>query len=90
VTRDSIATAYHRLGRNDHAAAEYRRALELFQQLGDRFEQATTLGNLGDALAAGGDPAGARDAWARAAGIFESLGHRNAEPLRGKIAAVAA
>jgi hypothetical protein len=65
----------------------YRQALEIFQQLGDLFEEAWVLIHLGDNHHATGELAAGRDSWAQALTILDSLHHPDAEQVRAKLAA---
>jgi hypothetical protein len=62
-------------------------AIQLFGALGDRYDMADSLVNLGDTYAAADDPDWARTAWRRAAVILEELGVPTA-PLRSKLVPV--
>jgi len=67
------------------ATACYRRAVELFGHLGDRYHQAVALANLGDSHDAAGHGDRARNAWQQAARILDELDHPDARlwaPLR--------
>jgi hypothetical protein len=77
--------AAERLG--DHAAVilDYRRALALFRDLGNRYNEADTLTHLGDSLQAAGDPTGARTAWRHALTILTELRHPDAQQVRGRL-----
>jgi hypothetical protein len=52
-------------------------AIGIFSELRDRFDETSTLLNLGDAHLDAGDRAGARDAWREALTILEELEHPN-------------
>jgi hypothetical protein len=60
-------------------------AIELFEDLGDRYFQAGTLTNLGDTHQAAGRPEAAQEVWRRALAILEDLGHADAETVRAKL-----
>jgi Tfp pilus assembly protein PilF len=61
----------------------------MVRRLGDRYQEADTLGNLGDTHLATGDSHAARDAWQRALAILDELDHPEAEQVRDKLAALA-
>jgi DNA-binding SARP family transcriptional activator len=83
---DSLGYIYHRLGHHKQAAASYREALDLRRMLGERYNEATTLNQLGDAELACDNPDAARDSWALALTILDQLAHPDAYPLRHKLA----
>ncbi|KHD78255.1 hypothetical protein, partial [Actinoplanes utahensis] len=56
-----------------------RRALELWQEAGNRFEIAATLANLGDAHHAAGHVEAARATWTTALAKLRDLGHPDVE-----------
>ncbi|GLZ81750.1 SARP family transcriptional regulator [Actinorhabdospora filicis] len=84
---DTIGYAHHHLRRYPEAIASYRESIATAERLGDRFNLAMTLDNLGDTYTAMGDDASALDAWHRAEAILDELRHpalrRVREKLRG-------
>jgi hypothetical protein len=59
--------------------------LRLYQQTGDRYQNANTLRYLGDTHYAAGDPAQARTVWELALVVLDELGHPLADLIRGKL-----
>jgi tetratricopeptide (TPR) repeat protein len=84
ATWDSIATARHNLGQRAEAAQAYRQAIVGFKELADNVNQASSLTNLGDCLAAD-DPDAARDAWTKALDILTELDHPEAAGVRARL-----
>jgi DNA-binding SARP family transcriptional activator/tetratricopeptide (TPR) repeat protein len=82
-TWDSMGYAYTHLGHHDQAIDCYQRAQQL--QSGNRYEQAKTTVYLGDAHAAAGHPAAAREAWQQALAIFDDLHHADAAQVRARL-----
>lgn len=76
---DRRGTALQALGRLDEAAAAYGRALVLVQAAGSRADEAHVLCNLGDLELDRGEPAGARERFSAAGGLFKALGERQGE-----------
>ena len=72
----AIAAAFKAEGITlDEAIACYRRAVELFDQLSDRYYYAAiVLSGLGDTCALAGQSDQAQAAWQRAAAIFDDVG----------------
>jgi O-methyltransferase involved in polyketide biosynthesis len=66
----------------------YRRAVDLIRQLGDRYREATTVVNLGEAHRAGGDADAARHAWQQALAVLEHLDHPDAADVRRRLASL--
>jgi DNA-binding SARP family transcriptional activator/tetratricopeptide (TPR) repeat protein len=85
---EGLGYAYHALLRYQAAAAYYRRAIEVFAEFQDRYNEGTTLGRLGDTSLAAGDATGARDAWGRAFAILSEMHHPEAADVRAKLAAL--
>jgi tetratricopeptide (TPR) repeat protein len=84
-TLDSLGVAYHRLGRFDDAAESYRQAIDRYSESGDLFNLADSLVSLGESHLAAGDPKSTQEAWDRAVGILEGLGHPESEVVRMKL-----
>jgi predicted negative regulator of RcsB-dependent stress response len=68
----------------------YRRALVPYRAVGDRFEEAATLANLGDAQLAAGQQEEARASWQQALGIFTDLHPPVAGGVQARLAGLAA
>ncbi len=58
----------------------------MVRYLGDRYQEADTLGKLGDTHLATGDTTTARAAWQQALAILGELNHPEAEQVRAKLA----
>jgi len=82
---DSLGYAHHHLGDHAEAAASYQRALDLRQQIGDRWGQAETLGHIGEAQVVAGHPDEARTAWQEALAILDDLHHPDAGQIRARL-----
>jgi DNA-binding SARP family transcriptional activator/tetratricopeptide (TPR) repeat protein len=82
---DSLGYAHHGLADHQQSAICYQRALGLFRGLGDRYNEATTLTNLGDVRLSAGDSGAARRSWAKALRIFEEIDHADASRVRAKL-----
>jgi tetratricopeptide (TPR) repeat protein/DNA-binding XRE family transcriptional regulator len=82
---DSRGFAEHHLGNLGEAAACYQRALDIFRDIGDRFNQAETLTNLGETYRARGESARVRESWRQALAILDDLGHPGAGKVRAKL-----
>jgi tetratricopeptide (TPR) repeat protein len=85
---DSLGHAHHHLGHARDAIACYRRALRLFQKLGDRHQQADTLARLGDTYRAARQPHRARDVWQQALDILTDLHHPSVGDMRARLASL--
>lgn len=83
TTSDSLGYIHHHLG--DRARACYQDAVDLFRDLSDRYNQASTLIRLGDTCNAASDPAPAHIAWQKALAILSELNHPDAELARAKL-----
>ena len=82
---DSIGFAYHNQGNYAEAVASYKHALEIFDELGERYGHAETLGHLGDTYFAMGSSGPRPGRVAARLASLEELGHPDAENLRAKI-----
>jgi tetratricopeptide (TPR) repeat protein len=82
---DSSGLAHHHLGEHDQAIACYKRALEIYRELGDRQYEADTMSHLGDAHHAVGATATARRFWRQALAILDEIGHHEADGIRAKL-----
>ena len=87
---DTRGYCYQHLGEHDLAIDCFRQSAEICRDVGDKYNEATVLGHLGDAHHDAGARQAARDAWQRALVILEGLGHVAADKMRAKIAASAA
>jgi predicted negative regulator of RcsB-dependent stress response len=67
------------------AKAHYTRAIEAYREIGAPFGEGNSLGGLGDALLAEGDPEGARAAWRESVAILDRLPHPLADEVRVKL-----
>jgi len=83
-----LAAAQSALGGYTASLSNFRRSLALFEQLGGRLAQAEVLERIGDLDAQMGNVGGARQHLAVALEMLTELGHRHAERVRGKLAAV--
>ena len=83
---DSLGFAHHRLGQHLRAITCFRRAIQLYHEMEDPYEQSQTLVHLGDAEHATGDLAAARQAWLRALSLLEELDHPEAAQVRARLA----
>jgi tetratricopeptide (TPR) repeat protein len=84
-TWDSLGYAHRGLADYEQSAACYQHAIELYREIGDRYNEADTLTSLGDTWHAAGRPGAARETWTRALGILDQLGHPDADQVRDKI-----
>jgi tetratricopeptide (TPR) repeat protein len=62
----------------------YQRAVSLFADAGDRYNEAVGLTGLGDTQAAAGGDAAARRTWLLAAAILDDIGHPDADAVRAR------
>ncbi|MFI8093604.1 BTAD domain-containing putative transcriptional regulator [Streptomyces sp. NPDC086080] len=72
ISLDSLGCALHLLGRYEEAVRTYRRALGIFEKLGNHRDFTGSLMRLGDTRLAMGDREAAGADWVRALGIAES------------------
>jgi len=82
---DSLGYAHHHLHEHDRALTCYEQALELYRAIRDRSLEADTLVHIGDTRHAAGEHERAADAHRRALDILDSIGHPDAEAVRGKL-----
>ena len=82
---DSLAYVYWHLGRKAGTSDCYRRAVELYDELGYRHRKAETLTYVGDAYRADGNLAAARQAWTQALAILDDLHDPDAATIRAKL-----
>jgi tetratricopeptide (TPR) repeat protein len=83
---DSLGYLHDCLGDHPEAVASYRRALGLFERLGDSFYLADTLTHLGAAQRHAGEGEAARRTWSRALELLDDLGHAAAGTVRASLA----
>jgi tetratricopeptide (TPR) repeat protein len=83
-TWDSLGYAHH-LTCQPQAADCYRRAVDLFHELGDHYQEAASLARLGDTRLAVGDHGAAHAAWQHALHILTELHHTEADSLRDRL-----
>lgn len=84
-TLKTLGDTHRHLGNYLQAIGYHRQALELNQQLGDRYAEAETLTRLGDAYQAAAEPDAAQDAWRQAAAILDDLHHPDAALIFAKL-----
>jgi tetratricopeptide (TPR) repeat protein len=84
-TWDTLGYIHHNLDQYAEAISCYGRALRLQRQPDDKYEQAGTLGRMGDTYAASGSTAMARGCWYQALAILEELHDPDAQQLRAKL-----
>ncbi|OKI63404.1 hypothetical protein [Micromonospora sp. CB01531] len=85
MSPDAVRSA---LAQPDLAVAAYRRAAELREQVGDRYQQAQTLVRLGGVHADTGDRQAAQDVWRNALALLTEMQHPEAETVTGLLAKV--
>ena len=88
MASDSLGYAHRQLGHLSDAIASHRQAVALWQRLGDHYDEARTLENLGDVHHDGADPQAAQEAWQRALPILAPLAGPDAERIRSKLASL--
>lgn len=81
----NLGHAHWRMGRFDDAMREYRRALELREEIGDAEGRGTTLDAIGTLLHATGNPTTGRRYWYEALVTLEGIGHPVAEEIRARL-----
>jgi tetratricopeptide (TPR) repeat protein len=80
-----MGQAHQGLADHRQAAICYQRAVDLYNGLGDRYNEAGTLELLGDVHHSAGDIIAARRAWTRALRIFEEIDHLDGDRIRAKL-----
>jgi tetratricopeptide (TPR) repeat protein len=83
---DSLGSAHHALGRFDRALHHFGQALRIVRDVGDRYNEASILGHMGDAHEAAGEPATATEARQQALAILDGFDHSDAAQLRALLA----
>ncbi|MGW4210348.1 AfsR/SARP family transcriptional regulator [Lentzea sp. NPDC004789] len=84
-TWDSLAFAYHHLGRYREAIDCYGKAIGLYRDLRDEFYSASTLARLADTHHAAGELETAQRLWRQALAMFDDLRHPEAEQVRANL-----
>ena len=87
-TLAGIGLIYRKRGDLAQAQSFYERAVAAFRELGELFDEAHSLDELGDTLLAAGDADAARGAWIAAGKIVADMAHPLADQVRAKIAAL--
>ena len=87
-TWDSLGYAHHHLGQYTQAVACQQRALALYRDLGDRYNETEILTHLGDTHHVAGNHQDARAAWREALTILNDIQHPNAETISRKLDAL--
>ena len=82
---NALGETHHDAGDQARAIASHRQAHELAERLGDPLEAARSSLGLGDALAATGDPDGARACWQNAFDAYTRLGLPGAARARARL-----
>ncbi|KAA2265668.1 tetratricopeptide repeat protein [Solihabitans fulvus] len=86
ATLDSLGYIEHAAGRHAAAIGHYDAAIALFHELGNAHYEANALDGLAESHLASGDTEGARDAWLRAIGLYESQDRRaDADRVRQRL-----
>ncbi|MEU4251316.1 BTAD domain-containing putative transcriptional regulator [Amycolatopsis sp. NPDC026612] len=75
------------LGRLDEGIACIRDSVEMFFAMGEQYEAADVLSQLGTIHLRHGDAALARECWLRSVRLLTELGHPDADDVRAKLAA---
>lgn len=83
---DTIGFVHHQLGRFSAAIDTFQEAIRLNRQLGNRYDTAVCLLNLGDSQAASGDRGAARESWRQAETVFDELQHPDVDEARKRLA----
>ncbi|MFJ1766733.1 BTAD domain-containing putative transcriptional regulator [Amycolatopsis sp. NPDC088138] len=76
------------LGRLDEGIACIRDSVEMFFAMGEQYEAADVLAQLGTIHLRHGDAAPARECWVRSVRLLTELGHPDADDVRAKLAAL--
>lgn len=76
------------LGRLDEGIACIRRSVEMFFAMGEQYEAADVLAQLGTVYLRHGDESLARECWLRSVRLLTELGHPDADDVRAKLAAL--
>lgn len=81
----SLGFIFSQLGSHRRAVECFERSLKLTRARCDRFGEADTLGELGDAYHGAGDVIAARRAWGMALHIFKEIEHPGAERICARL-----
>ncbi|MEU7789612.1 BTAD domain-containing putative transcriptional regulator [Amycolatopsis sp. NPDC049159] len=76
------------LGRLDEGIACIRESVSMFFEMGELYEAADVLAQLGTIYSRYGDEALARECWLRSVRLLTELGHPDADDVRAKLAAL--
>jgi DNA-binding SARP family transcriptional activator len=76
------------LGRLDEGITCISESVEMFLAMGEQYEAADVLSQLGTIHLRRGDPALARECWLRSVHLLTELGHPDADDVRAKLAAL--
>ncbi|MGK3200826.1 AfsR/SARP family transcriptional regulator [Amycolatopsis sp. MEPSY49] len=76
------------LGRVDEGIAAIRESVSMFFEMGEQYEAADVLAQLGTIHLRHGDRALARECWVRSVRLLTELGHPDADDVRAKLAAL--
>ena len=76
------------LGRVDEGIACIRDSVSMFFEMGEQYEAADVLAQLGTIHLRHGDRAVARECWVRSVRLLTELGHPDADDVRAKLAAL--
>ncbi|SED72457.1 DNA-binding transcriptional activator of the SARP family [Amycolatopsis tolypomycina] len=76
------------LGRVEEGIACLRDSVRMFFSMGEQYEAADVLAQLGQVQLRHGDPAAARECWLRSVRLLTELGHPDADDVRAKLAAL--
>jgi tetratricopeptide (TPR) repeat protein/transcriptional regulator with XRE-family HTH domain len=80
-----LGYAQLRLHRHEEAITSTEQALRLYQSLGDRYNEADSLTDLGDAHNGAGNAHAARNAWQQALTILDDLDHPDTDKVRSRL-----
>ena len=86
ATWDSIGYIRNRLGDHRQAITCYQRAIELYRERADRYNEADSLCSLGDLWQSIGESDAACRAWGQALAIFDEIGHPDREGVSARLA----
>lgn len=82
---DTLGCAQQHLGEYAAAVTSYRRAIDLFRDIGDRHLSSRALIHLAETYRATGRPDSARDAYRKALIVLDELGHPDAGEVRTEL-----
>lgn len=87
---NDLGDTYLELDRFAEAVDHYQQAANLNREVGNQWSEAMALTGLGNAMLAMGKPDAATESWQAALTIFERLGDPRTEPVRDRLASLAA